>query len=194
MNTQISPAFITPKYRELDRRIKNDVNNKLQNRVTEIKLVLTEESNICSRFCTNNTVVDEEIIEYLERSVNFIPIKYPVDILVSAMNKGSGVIEKLRELVNINVYSRLLAANHDLKRNGLISLVLAIFGLLLLGLQAFFSSRFNIPMSNEFLLIISWVFIWKAVETYFFDRQKKKLAYLKLMQLYMAEYHEDKSI
>jgi hypothetical protein len=194
VNTQIIPAFIAPKYRELDTHIRNDVKNKLQNQDNKVKLVLTEESNLCSRFCATGTVVDEEIIEYLERAVEYIPIKYPVDILVSTAHKGSGVIEKLRELVNKNVYSRLLAANHDLKRNGLISLVLAVIGLLMLGLQAFFASRFDIPMSNEFLLIISWVFIWKAVETFFFDRQKKRLAYFKLMQLYMAEYHKDNSI
>jgi hypothetical protein len=191
VNTQIVPALIAPKYRELDNHIKNEVKNKLQSQDNKVKLVLTEDSNICSRFCATGTVVDEEIIEYLERAIEDIPIKYPVDILVSAAHKGPGLIGQLKELVNIHVYSRLLAAKHDLKRNGLISLVLAIVGLLMLGLQAFFSSRFDIPMSNEFLLIISWVFLWKAVETYFFDRQKKRLAYFKLMQLYMAEYHED---
>jgi hypothetical protein len=194
MNTQITPAVITPKYRELNTQIKNDIKNKIQNQDNQVKLVLTEESNMCSRFCATGTVVDEEIIEYLERAIEYIPIKNPVDIMVSTAHKGSEVITQLRKLVNNHVYSRLLAANHDLKRNGLISLVLAVIGLLMLGLQAFFSSRFDIPMSNEFLLIISWVFIWKAVETYFFDRQKKRLAYFKLMQLYMAEYHEDKSI
>jgi hypothetical protein len=193
MNTQIVPPLISSKYRNLDKHINNVVENKLQNKDNKIRLTLTEGSNICSRFCATGTAVDEEIIEYLERSIEYIPIKYPVDILVSSTKKGSEVIEKLKELVKNDAYARLLAANHDLKRNILISLVLAVFGLLMLGLQAFLSNPVNIPMSDQFLLIISWVFIWKAVETYLFDRPKKKLAYLKLMQLYLAEYREENS-
>lgn len=189
MTVQSASHNSVPCYRELDETIKRDIKEKKHTVGNRVKLKLDDASGICSKYCKGGEVVKEGIIDYLERAIAYITIKSPVNIEVSAERNAREKVRKLKELVMGNVYTRLIAANRDLRRNTLIAIGLAFFGLLLLALQVFITNSFDSPVGNEFLLVICWVFLWRAVEIYFFDGQKK-VDYLKLMQLYLAEYGE----
>jgi hypothetical protein len=69
-----------------------------------------------------------------------------------------------------------------------ICLILLLIGSILLLFEAFASKLLDFKMINELILIMCWVFIWKAVEMYFFEKRIMKMDKIKLMQLYLAEY------
>ncbi len=72
-----------------------------------------------------------------------------------------------------------------LRRNGLVAIISMMVGLIF-GLSAFFLTDTSLLLTS-FLAIVSWVFIWYAVEAYSFDSKQMQLKVVRFRQLQTAE-------
>ena len=69
-------------------------------------------------------------------------------------------------------------------------IALLVLGVASFGVRAIINKYISNVSINEILLIVAWVFIWRAVETFYFERKKIRKDKLKLIQLYMARYNQ----
>ena len=145
---------VIPKYRELDKIIEKDVNEKRHLPDNQIALSLAGENDLYSPYSPGGAAINKDILDYIESATDHIPIKETVEIRLETENAAPDITEKLQGLVKKNIYTRMAGVKLELRRNTLISAAMAIFGLLLLGLQVLLSNRFENPITNEFLLII----------------------------------------
>ena len=70
-------------------------------------------------------------------------------------------------------------------RNGFVAIISLLIGLIF-GLSAFFLTETSLLLTS-FLAIVSWVFIWYAVEAYSFDSKQMQINVLRYRHLQTAE-------
>ena len=185
MNAKSKNETMAYQYRELEKQL--DKNAKIDAENNEIQLSLQNVDTIYDKYSdVFEPQIDESIFSYLEKTVKYIPVDKSVIINVILPQNGSTNIPNLHEMIQETVQRKNIILNQKLQVNMKIFLILILFGLIAFLFEAFIAEYINIPMINELAIIVCWVFIWKAVETYFFSRRKIKNQKRKLMQLYLA--------
>lgn len=99
---------------------------------------------------------------------------------------GTGQDPKLFAAALKNTFAdKIYDAEVLLRRNGLVAIISLLVGFIF-GLSAVFLSETSLLLTS-FLAIVSWVFIWYAVEAYSFDSKKMQLNVIRYRQLQNAE-------
>lgn len=80
----------------------------------------------------------------------------------------------------------LFKIKNDLRRVRIVSILLLLIGVLLLISPNVFEI-FQTNIFNDVIIIISWVFIWTAVEKTFFDRHDLKKNKIKILHIMSAK-------
>jgi len=94
--------------------------------------------------------------------------------------------EKLRPALRKSMARKLVKNKAERKRQLILSLVCFLAGVLLLALGSIFNPE-RIAVLYEIVLVISWVFVWTAVEMFFFERQKSQFKKYRIIALADAE-------
>ena len=133
----------------------------------------------------------EGIIGFLEDRTKYLPLIRGVTIIID--NKVSGVtgdwLEKVRKLIMNALIPSIRYIDMDMKRLMRVSVILMIVGIVAMGSASLIAElKFNAYALHEILVITSWVFIWAAVEKFFFDRGNLKRRRKQLERLYFANY------
>jgi len=130
----------------------------------------------------NNPDLSEEIFEYIEKESYFIPVDYPLRVIIhSSMDLDNAKIEeKLKEYY----WKQLADKDDDLKKNSVVSIILFAIGLVLLS--AFFILQ-SIPevtdLFNEVFSIIGSFAIWESADCFLLNRSRLRIEYLNTAQL-----------
>jgi hypothetical protein len=165
-------------------------------RKTLIDLCINNENELYNHFSKLNNVIisksntikiSNEIIEYLMAETEKIDQKDSLKIRIKVLEKQNIDIELIEKLIKENIKEKLSNLNKKIKRTNRISFILIFIGMILVGITQmfqFFEKRYSF---NEFIVVMGWVFMWKAIELLFFERFKLIKEKRILMKIYFSE-------
>jgi hypothetical protein len=136
----------------------------------------------------DTAAINPAVIEYLESGVRNIPLKKQLTIEIEYGGKIPEDPFLPEKLIKKNLEASIGALFKRNFRITINSLILALAGIVILGLInriPYFNSRYAF---NELFVVISWVFIWRFVELFFFERARLRLRRMKLLQIFLARY------
>ncbi len=145
-----------------------------QNRVV-INMTVKDDGNFLSVYSQSDMpVISSEVADFLETSVFAVP---PTEELTLKIK--SDCIDESEKIVYekaIKEYyrGRNIHNERELKRNNLISFVLAVVGVLVLAFAVFVDSL-GANIWAEVVDIAAWVFLWEAVDMQFFKSRELKI-------------------
>ncbi|MCQ2799950.1 MAG: hypothetical protein MJ228_04255 [Bacilli bacterium] len=126
--------------------------------------------------------LSDEIISYIDKEAYFIPAEYPIRVILHSNEEldEAKIEKKLKE----HYWKLLVDKDDDLKRNGFLSIILFVVGILFLS--TFFVLQ-NIPQTkdlfNEIFSIIGSFAIWESADCFLLTRNRLKIEYLNDAQL-----------
>jgi len=166
------------------RRAERNIISKNRN---EIKLSVTGDiydkySGLKDRF------INKDIISYLEDKAKYFPAFEKLTILVESPEPG--IMEDLKSGVNAQLKRELTDIEYELKKDFRESVLLFFAGVVSFLFEAFFSIGFQSKMLDNLMVIVCWVFVWRSVEIFFFERRELRKRKRKLLQLYLADYEK----
>lgn len=184
------------KYDEIEKRLKSKIKKEeeVDDDIRTIRVVLSSELEMYSKFSViSKQKINNEITNYITEQAKYIPLSYDLRISIKLLGNDSGLsnVKKLEQMFKKNIMNSLISYTRDLKRNSKLIISMGFFGLIAMGLSILFSELFYVFAIRELLVIVCWVFIWRAVESYFFARKRIKTQKLKLTQLYLSEFIEE---
>lgn len=159
---------------------------------TDIRLMLSAEE-MYSRFSfASRKRINREIMDYIEDQARNIPLYQPLKIVVKYVGgKAEGNLNILEQMYQRYVMHKMTDLEHDLQRNLRLIIIMLVFGLVSLAVLYVMKNMIDLFPVTELLIIVSWVFIWKAAEGYFFDRKILLDRKFKFIQLYLAIFEEE---
>jgi hypothetical protein len=152
----------------------------IQNK-TKVELCINDIIEIYSPFSivndgdhieNNNAKINKEIIEYIKTGAENIPGKNGLIICIKISEKTNGKIETIEKLIKEHIQKKLLEINEKIRRTNRNAFIFAIIGIFLIAITQFYQIIERRYALNEFIIVMSWVFMWKAVEIIFFERIK----------------------
>ncbi|QQO10028.1 hypothetical protein [Breznakiella homolactica] len=164
-----------------------------------IKLNLADETQIFDPFSISpkgflsisgtaadeNLRINNEIIEYLKREIEYIPIINNLSIEIEMPPQKT---EILKQLINKKLRREIDNLLKENKRKKRTAGILTFFGLAVFSIYTIVPYFRDRAALNELFVIMSWVLIWRAVELFFFERAGNNLKRRRLLQIYSADY------
>jgi hypothetical protein len=170
------------------KRLKNNQNK------TKITLCINSFLDLYNRFSiTNNgNIIDAgkiniEVMDYIIMETENIPRENNLIISIKTNENGNEKVTVIDNLIKRNIKEKIGKVNEKVRRTNRNAFILAFIGMILIGsTQIFqiFERRYSV---NEFIIVMSWVFMWKAVEILFFERVKLIKEKAILLRIYFSE-------
>lgn len=164
-------------FKELKNRMEararaDEIERDVEGRAVIEMTVLRDEDFLSDFSAGSKPVVSSEVADFLNENARAFLPKEPVCIRIY-----SNCIEKDEERVYSEAlkeyYVRHYKENRrELKRNALLSLMMAIVGLFALSAAISVSVLCDIPVLSEAMDIFAWVFLWEAVDLFFLERMR----------------------
>jgi hypothetical protein len=192
------------------------VNNKLLGKLLEhrqkkakdmstINLCINNETQIFNKFTMFdkeiaeinwNTItrIDNELIEYLKNEVVNVPIKYNIKVDIYVKQNMVNKVSDIENLIKENIQLKINQLDTKIKNVIKQSFIFLLIGLILIGLTEYSKIIVNTVLHKELVIVMSWVFMWKAIELVYFKRIKLKKEKLKLLKMCYCEYKIKKII
>lgn len=141
-----------------------------------INMNVKDDADFLSVFSESETpVISSETAEFLESSTFSVLPKEPLTLRI----KGSCVDDNERVVYEkaIKEYyrERYVANEKSLKRHRILALTLAVIGVLILTIAIFLEYNKGSLVWAEVVDIAAWVFLWEAVDIYFFKTNEMKI-------------------
>ncbi len=132
----------------------------------------------------------EKLIELLEERTRYLPLRRGLSVSIEGPeSEMKEFIPRVRNSIRDSLVPLVYYVDLDLKRLARLSVILIVVGMLAMGSASILTElSFNAYALHEILVIASWVFIWAAVETFFFERRKLKNRKHHLQRIYSAEF------
>jgi hypothetical protein len=133
-----------------------------------------------------NPKLREDILAYLRNRAKYVP---PLDrLVVNVASRGPETPHDLANAVRSATRDAILYAHNELQQIKKLYTILFVLGVLTFVVKTFVTSFFKNAGVNEIFLIIMWVFVWRAVELFFFDRGTIVRESMRLVQLHEARF------
>ena len=151
----------------------------------EIDLVVSD--SIFDDFSgARNRVLREDIVAYLRNRAKYVPA---LDrLVVNVALRGPETLHDLRDAVRNATRDAILYAHNELQQIKKLYTLLFVLGVLTFVVKTFVTGFFKNAGVNEIFLIVMWVFVWRAVELFFFDRGAIVRESMRLVQLHEARF------
>ena len=157
-------------YKELEKRLAHKYKN-----VRENEAVLGAEH-------FKNGKLTAAGYEDLKLQCEYIPYREKIEIAVPKTCADG--FKTTLEAFGARELSRI---QKDRREAMIVSLFLLAGGILWLVLGYFFDASSKFGIVRELVIIVSWVFVWAAVEKFFFDRRRLTDRRFSLLQILSAE-------
>ena len=143
-----------------------------------IELYINNEADLFNKYSiykkdaimNNNLKINSEIIDYLINETKIMPIKNVLGINVKIAEKINCDTGSINKLIKDNIYEKITIIDRKIKKININSFILAWIGMMLIGITHIFHFFEQGYPLNEFIIVMSWVFMWKAVDLMFFER------------------------
>jgi hypothetical protein len=170
-----------------EKYIKNGVKNNPNK--TRVTLRINDLGDLYNRFSiTNNSgKINDEIINYLRMESENVPKPNSLIITIKANENLKGKIELIEDLIRENIKNKITKLTEQIRKANRNFFVLSLVGMVLIGITQIFQVAERRYSFNEFMIVMSWVFMWKAVEIFFFERIKLIKEKAILGKIYFSE-------
>ena len=168
------------------KKLKNSKEENIIELCINNKMDLFNKYSVCKIGNVNSNClkISNDIIEYLIDEVKLTPIKNRLKISIIVVSNIINNKDFIRKMINNNIIEKITVINKKITKININSLLLALLGMSFIGITQIFQfieRRYSI---NEFVIVMSWVFLWKAVDLMFFERAeliKEKGLLLKIL-------------
>ena len=131
-------------------------------------------------------IVREDIVAYLRNRAKYVP---PLDrLVVNVALCGPETLHDIRDAVRNATRDAILYTHSELKQIKKLYTLLFVLGILTFVAKTIVTGFFKNAGVNEIFLIVMWVFVWRAVELFFFDRGTIVRESMRLVQLHEARF------
>ena len=140
-----------------------------------------------------NSKINNDIIDYLVNEVKIIPIKNRLKIYLKVVTKIINDNDLISKMIKNNVIEKITIINKRINKININSLLFALLGMLFIGVTQvlqFIEKRYSL---NEFVIVMSWVFMWKAVDLMFFERAELMKEKGILLKIFFSEINIQKN-
>ncbi|MBQ0008929.1 MAG: hypothetical protein KBS97_01465 [Firmicutes bacterium] len=135
--------------------------------------------------------MDPDIYDYIDQQVFYLRAEIPVVINFDDGGKYSEELkDKIKKCVTRHYHLQYEDVRYEHHRSMLFGFILALIGLLMLGLHFAIMYIFKdkqIEIINEITLIISWMFVWSSVDTFVVSGHSKRVDITNSGQLALAD-------
>ncbi|HAS56312.1 MAG TPA: hypothetical protein DCR94_03535 [Firmicutes bacterium] len=114
--------------------------------------------------------LNTSLFEHIQNEVRYIKPVCPICLDFYIDKKDEMDIEKITSLYEKTARFAFASASNELRKNRIVIVVSLVLGILFLIAYELFMFLFNGNFFGEIISIASWVFIWEAVDRYFFTR------------------------
>ena len=181
---------------QLVRKLRKNINRSFKLKAGEtqefITLFFKDEREIIDPYSagelSGSAIINPAVIEYLGSRVSPIPPKKKITIEIEYGGNVSVDPYLPEKLIKKKLEQSLFTSFRKNFRIMVSSFALALAGLAILGFInkiPYFTDRYAF---NELFVVVSWVFIWRFVEMFFFERIKLRHQHSDLLKIYLAEY------
>ncbi|AEF85768.1 hypothetical protein TREPR_3686 [Treponema primitia ZAS-2] len=176
----------------MTKKLRHNVNK------TKIKLCINNDMELYNHFTISinedksisnngNGKINNEIIDYLIIETGNVPLKNSLIIAMETFKKINETIEFIEKLIKENIKEKLYIINKRIRNINRNSFILILIGMVLIGITQIFQIMERRYSLNEFVIVMSWVFMWKAVELIFFERVKLMKEKAILLKIFYSE-------
>lgn len=175
--------------RQADLKVKGRQNPRDCDGRVIINMNVREDSGFISSFSdTTKPVISDAVADFLVSRAEAVPINERLTLRVY----GDCIDEAEREIYKSAISEYFLesyaAGQREFIRNTIAAVVLAVLGVLVLGVMILLESIIQVAVWIEVIDIIAWVFVWEAADIWFLEnrvvdlRRKRCLAlmYMKI--------------
>ncbi len=137
----------------------------------------------------NGAKINGEIIRYLKDETKKAPMENDLTIKIKTAENINCKVEAIEKMIKADIEEQIIATGKKMGRITRSSVILAAIGMLLIGITQVFQISERRYSLNEFIIVMSWVFMWKAVELWFFKRADLMRKRGVLAKIFFSEIH-----
>ena len=138
-------------------------------------------------FVNFNGKINHEIISYLTAETKKIPRENSLIVVIKIPEESNWEIDFIEKLIKENIHERLSVIEKKRRTLNRNALILALIGVVLMSVKHISHAFENLYSLNEFVVVMSWVFMWEATELFFFKRAKRVREAVILMKIYFSQ-------
>lgn len=141
-----------------------------------INMTVKDDKDFLSVFSSGDTpVISSEVAEFLETNTQSILPNEDLTLRIHSSCIDETEKDEYRQAIKEYYTEQYIANNRELKRNSLISALLAFIGAVILALAFLIDNQTLNPLWSEIVDIIAWVFLWEAVDISAFKNKGLRL-------------------
>ena len=146
-----------------------------QNRVV-INMTVKNDDDFLSVYSENDTpVISQSVADFLENKVQSLKPSQQLTLRIKS-NCVDDEEKKVYPLAIKEYYTeKYLATQNEIKRLNVIALLLAIFGVIVLGFALYVDSVIHSVIWAEVIDIVAWVLLWEAVDISIFRNRENRV-------------------
>lgn len=184
-NKKVANDLISLQHKKLN--VSEEYTNSLikEDNRAHIEMDIFDKDDIFSNYNVNE--LDPAFLEYIDSKVRFIKKESPISIDIKCDNLTDDEKDLIRKNLHNSYALKFESERKKIKNNRKISAVLFFFGLLVMCVYITISHFSKIAVLSEVISIISWVFIWEAVDLFFFQTSISNFKSLLSYRLFSAE-------
>lgn len=181
--------FLRKKFRELDEEISRQQITPTAEDNFDINIKVDDNEQIFSAYdYDNNEKLKTELSDFIYDKAKYA-INQDIEIKIHSKNKLNE--SEVKDAIKNHYKKEYIETKKLMKQNLIFSVVM--FGLGLLSLT--FLLLMNAFFYNEYVYIISeivtWVFVWEAVDSFFLERASLKRKRITFLKIYSADIKFD---
>ncbi len=165
---------------KLKEKAKNKLIDKIYTRNESgdiiINMVVNDDNDFLSPYSSECTpIISEGVSNFLESSVQVVPPKetFVLQVQSNCIDDEEKIIYK--EGIKQYYSNLLITTKRELRRNFVISLILALMGIATLVLAQIFENFLKTVIWAEVIDIAAWVFLWECVDILTFKVRNLRL-------------------
>lgn len=133
----------------------------------------------------NKTTLNPNLCEYLWDNIKLAPPSK--DVTIRIYDKANLNLPEVQSAIKTHYRREYADAKDDLKKINLFTIIAMIVGVLFLVSLVLIHNYVNNYYLDIILEIVSWVFIWEAVDRFFLERPKIRKKCIQIQKIYAAK-------
>ncbi len=131
--------------------------------------------------------LDQELIDYMDRLIYHIPLKYPLVVCFIVKDSTGEQKELVTDMIKRHYGLLLEDKRHDLRINFLIILGLFLIGVVLLTFSYYLSAAGMEQLLTDTINIAGTFALWEMIDLYLLDRKVRIIDLRNAAQTYSAK-------
>lgn len=157
-----------------------------------IHINVQDDSHFLSVFSAGDIpVISPDVAEFIENATGSMLPKANLTLRIHSNCIDDTEQEIYKKAIKEHYFQQYISVKREQKKNKLLSLTMALFGMIILALAVFLDTLPDTALWSEAVNIIAWVFIWEAVHILAFqnkDLRVKKHRFLSYLAM-KIEFH-----